>query len=45
MPLTLTRLLVFFDCETTELEKKIDKMVYKLYDLTEEEITIIEGKS
>jgi hypothetical protein len=26
-------------------EKQIDQMVYKLYDLTEEEIRIIEGKS
>jgi len=30
--------------DTTDLEKKIDEMVYKLYDLTEEEIKIIEGK-
>ena len=26
------------------LEKRIDKMVYKLYDLTEEEIKIVEGQ-
>jgi hypothetical protein len=27
-----------------EYEKEIDQMVYKLYDLTEEEINIIEGE-
>uniref|UniRef100_UPI0035941E3A hypothetical protein n=1 Tax=Geminocystis sp. TaxID=2664100 RepID=UPI0035941E3A len=32
------------DNDTTELEKEIDLLVYKLYDLTEEEINIIEGK-
>ncbi|WP_353686055.1 hypothetical protein [Thermodesulfovibrio sp. 3462-1] len=26
-----------------ELEKEIDKLIYKLYNLTEEEIKIIEG--
>jgi uncharacterized protein Yka (UPF0111/DUF47 family) len=26
-----------------ELEKEIDQLVYKLYDLTEEEIRLIEG--
>ena len=26
------------------LEKQIDQMVYKLYDLTPEEIAIVEGK-
>ena len=30
---------------TTELEQQIDKMVYKLYDLTDEEMKIIEGSS
>lgn len=30
--------------DTSELEAKIDKMVYQLYDLNEEEIAIIEGK-
>ena len=30
--------------DTSELEHKIDKLVYKLYGLTEEEITIVEGK-
>lgn len=30
--------------DTSDLERKIDEMVYKLYDLTPEEITIIEGK-
>lgn len=29
--------------DTSALEKQIDEMVYKLYDLTEEEIKIIEG--
>ncbi|MGC8928284.1 MAG: hypothetical protein ACP5QK_10225, partial [Myxococcota bacterium] len=28
-----------------ELESQIDQLVYKLYDLTEEEIKIIEGAS
>jgi len=31
--------------DTTKLENKIDELVYKLYDLTEEEIAIIEGGS
>ncbi|MDQ3633893.1 MAG: Eco57I restriction-modification methylase domain-containing protein [Acidobacteriota bacterium] len=30
--------------ETADLEKKIDAMVYRLYDLTDEEIAIVEGK-
>ncbi|MDD3462026.1 MAG: type II restriction endonuclease [Sulfurospirillaceae bacterium] len=30
--------------DTSELEAKIDKMVYELYDLSEEEIAIVEGK-
>lgn len=30
------------DTDISEFEKQIDKMVYKLYDLTEEEIAIIE---
>ncbi len=29
--------------DVTALEKEIDQLVYKLYDLTEEEIRIIEG--
>ena len=29
--------------DTTNYEKQIDDMVYKLYDLTDEEIAIIEG--
>ena len=29
--------------DTTELENKIDHLVYQLYDLTEEEIKIVEG--
>jgi very-short-patch-repair endonuclease len=31
------------DEDTTDLEKQIDQLVYKLYDLTEEEIAIIEN--
>ncbi len=31
--------------EVKKLEKQIDHLVYKLYDLTEEEIEIIEGLS
>jgi adenine-specific DNA-methyltransferase len=31
--------------DTSQLEKQIDEMVYKLYELTEEEIKIIEGKA
>jgi hypothetical protein len=31
------------DADTSELEKKIDELVYKLYGLTEEEIKIVEG--
>ena len=30
--------------ETTGYEQEIDEMVYKLYELTEEEIKIVEGK-
>jgi len=30
--------------DTTDLEKEIDKLVYKLYDLTEKEIALIEDK-
>jgi adenine-specific DNA-methyltransferase len=29
--------------DTTEIETQIDQLVYKLYDLTEEEIKIIEN--
>ena len=29
--------------DTSELEREIDRLVYKLYDLTEEEIRIVEG--
>jgi len=29
---------------TTDLERQVDQLVYKLYDLTEEEIKIIEGR-
>jgi hypothetical protein len=33
------------EADTSELEKEIDRLVYKLYDLTEEEIKIIEENS
>ena len=29
--------------DTTDLENQIDQLVYQLYDLTEEEIKIVEG--
>ena len=29
--------------DTIELEREIDKLVYQLYDLTKEEIKIVEG--
>jgi len=32
------------EADTSKLEKEIDKLVYKLYNLTEEEIKIIEGE-
>jgi type I restriction-modification system DNA methylase subunit len=31
------------DADTTALEREIDRLVYKLYDLTREEIAIVEG--
>jgi type II restriction/modification system DNA methylase subunit YeeA len=30
--------------DTTDLENQIDQLVYQLYELTEEEIKIVEGK-
>ena len=33
-----------FNADTSALERQIDQMVYKLYDLTPEEIAIVEGK-
>jgi hypothetical protein len=33
------------EADTTELEREIDKIVCKLYGLTEEEIKIVEGRS
>jgi len=30
--------------DTSAMEKQIDQMVYELYGLTPEEITIVEGK-
>ena len=32
------------DADTSDLENEIDKLVYKLYNLTEDEIGIVEGK-
>jgi hypothetical protein len=32
------------DADTSALEQQIDKMVYELYGLTQEEIEIVEGK-
>jgi adenine-specific DNA-methyltransferase len=29
--------------DTTDIETQIDQLVYQLYDLTEEEIKIVEG--
>jgi len=31
------------NADTSKLEKQIDELVYKLYDLTDEEIAIIEN--
>ncbi len=33
------------NANTSALERQIDQMVYKLYDLTPEEIAIVEGRS
>ena len=30
--------------DSTELEKQVDRLVYNLYDLTDDEITLVEGK-
>lgn len=30
--------------DTSELEKEIDRLVYQLYELTEDEIKIVEGR-
>jgi hypothetical protein len=32
------------DADTSQLEKQLDEMVYKLYELTVEEIKIVEGR-
>jgi len=32
------------EADTNQLERQIDQLVYKLYDLIEEEIKIIEGE-
>ena len=32
------------DADTGQWEMKIDELVYRLYDLTEEEVSVIEGK-
>jgi len=34
---------VGIDADTTELENQIDQLVYQPYDLTEEEIEIVEN--
>ena len=31
--------------DTSKLESEIDRLVYKLYELTDDEIAIVEGKS
>ena len=31
------------DADTSSLENEIDKLVYELYNLTEDEIAIVEG--
>lgn len=41
----ITKKLQNSSADTTALEKQIDQLVYKLYDLTEEEIKIVEGES
>ncbi len=33
------------NADTSQWEREIDRLVYKLYDLTEDEIKIIEDKS
>ncbi|MFZ3089762.1 MAG: class I SAM-dependent DNA methyltransferase [Nitrospirota bacterium] len=33
------------DADTSALEKQIDEMVYELYELTPEEIAIVEGRN
>jgi hypothetical protein len=35
---------IIFVSNTSELEAVIDRMGYELYELTEEEILIVEGK-
>lgn len=32
-----------YEADTSDIEKQIDQLVYKLYDLTEEEIAIVEN--
>ena len=32
------------DADTSALERQIEQMVYKLYDLTTEEVAIVEGR-
>ena len=34
-----------FNIDTTEIENNLDKLIYELYDLTEEEIAIIENST
>ena len=32
------------NADTTETERQIDRLVYQLYEMTEEEIAIVEGR-
>ena len=32
------------NADTSDMEQEIDRLVYKLYNLTDEEIAVIEGK-
>ena len=41
--LTLERDIDYYEKKCTTLDRQIDNLVYKLYDLTEEEIAIVEG--
>ena len=40
----VNQILTLKKANTSELETEIDRMVYDLYELTEEEILIVEGK-
>ena len=34
-----------FNTDTSTIENELDRLVYKLYDLTEKEIMVVEGNS